>query len=237
MTGMSSSIRYTSLHVLQTISCFSSWNSSSPLHFGQARISLSSGAMGIGAWISRKMRQLPEAGGTPERPVRPCPSPPRARPAPEETEAHHPSPPEAPHRPPRYVPRPGANPPRMQHPRRLLAVPLHLHQAVLERLERVVQDRRVEAADRTVHDQPLVDGAGGVVAAGFPPEQTHVAIGPEASMAKPDATEVVPERQRVGRGSAENRAAQLGRGPLVGVHGEHPFAARFHPCELRLARG
>jgi len=235
MTGMSSSIRYTSLHVLQTISCFSSRNSSSPLHFGQARISLSSFAMGIEAWISRKTRQLPEAGVAPERLVRPRPRHRRARGAVEKTEAQHVSAQESPQRPQRDLPCRSASPSCVQHPRRLLAIPLHLQQAVLERIVRVVQDRRVEAADRTVHDQLLVDGAAGVVPAGLAPEQAHVAIGPEAAVAEPDAAKVVPERQRVGRGAAEGRAAQLGRGPLVGVDGEHPFAARLHSRELVLA--
>src|SRR6267142_6058731 len=98
-----------------------------------------------------------------------------------------------------------------------------------------MENGRVEAGDGPLDDQLLVDRPFRIVPAGLAPEEAHVTVGPEASVAEPDAAVVVLEGQRIGRGAARGHGAQLGRGALVGVDGEDPVAARLGAGELVLA--
>src|SRR5437762_4233547 len=118
-----------------------------------------------GREISRKTRQLPEQSVTAERLVRPRPRHRGAGGAVEEAEPQQVCAHEPPERAEGDVPRTRPSSLRVEHPRRLLAVALHLGEAVGERIVGVVEDRSVESSDRPGDDQLLVHGAPGIVTA------------------------------------------------------------------------
>src|SRR5207302_2463239 len=164
----------------------------------------------------------------------------RARRPVEKSAAHDVSAKESPERADGDLPRPGTTPLREESLRRALAITFHLRQAVRKRRPRLVQDRALEALDRPVDEELLVDRPRRVVPAARFPEEPHVAIGPQPAVPEPDAAEVVLERQRVRAGASSLRPGsslgELRRGALVGIDGEDPFAAGLRARELVLAR-
>src|SRR5882724_8230069 len=139
---------------------------------------------GHGRQISRKTRELPEAGVSAEGLVRPGPGHGRSGRAVEESEAQHVAADEAPERPGRDLPRSRARSPGEEHARRLLAVAFHLGETILQGVVRVMENGRVEAGDGPLDDQLLVDRPLRIIPAGLASEEAHVAVGPEASVAE-----------------------------------------------------
>src|SRR5438128_118131 len=127
-----------------------------------------------GREISRKTRQLPEQSVTAERLVRPRPRHRRAGSTVEEAEPQQISAHEPPEGAEGDVPRTRPAPLRVEHPRRLLAVALHLGEAVGERIVSVVEDRGVESSDGPGDDQLLMHRAAGIVPASVAAEEADV---------------------------------------------------------------
>src|SRR5438067_3820524 len=185
--------------------------------------------------LSRNPRQLPEPRLAAIGFVRPRPGHGRPGRAVEESEAQEVPPHEAPEWAQRHPQGAAAVAPGMEHGRGPIAVPLHLAQAILQRIVRMVDDGRVQPPHPALDEELLVHAALRIVAARVAAEEPDMAIRPEAAVPQPDAVEVVLEGQRIGgEGAVGLHAGQLRRGALVGIDREHPLSARLRAGELML---
>src|SRR3954447_23865240 len=228
----------------------SSRNSSSPLHFGQQRISFSSASMGIAAReytrpsadrVAARFREaaeLPEPGVPHVRLVGARPGHRGARGAVEKPGPQEISTNETPER--AQGDFPGRSPAALRKQRAggSLTVPLHLREALRERRAGVVQDGSIEALDGAGHDQVLVHWPREIVPEEVLAEETQVEVGMEPAVPQPYPTEMVAERQGVRSRSTfdsrTGRAREIVGGALVGVEAEDVLATGLAAGELVL---